>query len=180
MFLELMTMWERERKPSDAEPESKPFLQQMQKIFPWTKKTDPSEENLCPEPKLPDWKSRRIGILFSKQPTHWVFLIFFEPILNDDPNYQLTFTFRKISHTHPLPHGYEANVHGSDGPMYFEPSKENLANTINFIITNLRAHPGFLKQLMRDVFWEWEEYFQYVRVAIANVSRPCNLTLLTR
>ena len=165
-----MTMWERELRPSASAPEqeSNRLLQAIQLILHRAKEKPPGEEQY-PKPKLPDWMSRRIGILFSRQGSHWVFLLFFEPIMIDDPNYEMTFTFRMIYHPNDMPEEYTANAHGSDGDIFFRSHKENISNSINFVITGLTTQKDFLDQLVRDIFWEWEEYFQYIRAAITNV-----------
>lgn len=225
MFLELMTMWERTRKPVDkapARPERKQLLQKIKEAIGWG--TDPVDDDLhedtdqgsvhdaeqpqvansatehgtgkrtgqgigpeaghnvqdpendpnqIPESKLQDWMTRSVGILFAKQRDHWVFLIFFEPI-KEDPNYEMTFNFRKIYRGN-LPPEHPKNVH-TVTDMYYEPQKHNLASAISFIAAGLKEKL-FLDDLMHDIFWQWEDYFQYVRKAVQDVSALYNLTI---
>jgi hypothetical protein len=136
---------------------------------------DPKEDpNQIPEPKLQDWMTRCVGILFAKQRDHWVFLIFFEPIIKEDPNYEMTFNFRKIYRGN-LPSEHPRNVHTVTN-MYYEPQKHNLASAISFIAAGLKEKL-FLDDLTHDIFWQWEDYFQYVRKAVQDVSALYNLTI---
>lgn len=129
------------------------------------------------------WKSRRVGVLFSKHRTShgenqieppgsstpqtmidgqdtWTCLVLLEPTEED-----LLFCYRHVDREGSLDRP-PPNAHCTTGRCYYSIEEESLQNTIKYITTNLLVKhqdcAGFVTQLAKDICWGWEEFLTQV------------------
>jgi len=108
------------------------------------------------------WYRRKIGILYSKQPSYWVFIVLIAPGHKMDAPGEWRFCYRIIKEREET-HGL-TNANCTDGLRYYNGAQSSLPDLINWFCVNLREKKlRVLEQLFLDVFWGWEEYLTYVK-----------------
>src|SRR5437016_1418607 len=96
MFVELMTMWKRARETASSqsnqrgEQTTKTISGRFRWISRWTSKLSRASRP-TDSGRRSTWRRRRIGILYSRQPRYWVYLVLLEPVDDD-----LEFCYRII------------------------------------------------------------------------------------
>lgn len=162
MFLDFMTMWKRPGKlyaPTDAAPET-PKRSVWQNLKSLVRFGKTCKTPVASQATSSTWHRRRIGILYSKQPTYWVFLVLIAPGSHKEDPAELKFCYRIIlgsDETTP-------NAHCTGGLRFYNGAQASLEDTINYFTTRLSERgPRFLNDIILDVFWGWEEFLNHIR-----------------
>ena len=169
MFVELMTMWKRTRETTSSASEGGDQPVTITKTL-----TGPIQWLLHCASKLrtrsrptisrkATWRRRRVGVLYSKQPNYWVYLVLLEPVDED-----LEFCHRIIED------GDDENVANcrcTGGPRFYNGAQASLKNLVGYFMDKIATRgTSALDQLLQDVFWGWEEYLTHVKSRTMSVS----------
>lgn len=168
MFLELMTMWKKPKKkrtsrpPVDDTPEnSKQSIWQGLKTK-WLRQFSRVSHRFDKDQQtISTWHRRRIGVLYSKQKI-WVYIVLIQPGDND-----WKFCYRIIKDAHET----TPNAHCTGGLRFYNGAEASLDDAINYFTIKLKeVGPGFLENILQDVFWGWEEFLHHVRSQTMSVG----------
>ena len=170
MFLELITMWKKPgKRPISKASRSDVPQSRWQRVRQWFRKISRlSLSSDKDEQTSSTWHRRRIGVLFSKQ-RFWVYIILIQP--GDDG---WKFCYRRIKDAQET----TPNAHCTSGLRFYTGAEASLEDTINYFTIKLKDDgPGFLENILQDVFWGWEEFLHHVRSQTMSVE-PINSCLM--
>lgn len=184
MFLEIPTIWKKNEQQTEPEIQNIPDeIPQGARLNRGASFFSRSSQKVSPS----GWKSRRVGVLFSKhrtmrdsqggnqfeppesstpqtmierQDTSWTCLVLLEPTEED-----LLFCYRHVDREGSV-NRPPLNAHCTTGKCYYSVEEESLQNTIKYITTNLLVKhqdcAEFVTQLAKDICWGWEEFLTQV------------------
>jgi hypothetical protein len=104
------------------------------------------------------WRTRQIGVLFSKQGNSWIFLVLISPLSKDERD-EYKFCYR------------DPFLSVAETPYSWIHSDIFLRDMIIKVKAGLRGPKGhsYLLRVLWDVLWGWERYFAQVRADITGV-----------
>ncbi len=113
------------------------------------------------------WRTRQIGIFFTKVGASWVFLALLAPL-------SATYDYKEWKEEE-----FRFCVRDNFGDQPYEWFADDMPvqDLIKkHIARNLEKHPDFLTRILIDVFWGWERYIAQIRNDIRGVrASPNNL-----
>jgi hypothetical protein len=165
MFLDLTTMWKKPDVKDDPQYQKQvPSPGDIQPSSTWDRLNSvifnkPNRANSGR--RHTSWHRRRIGILYSKQPKYWAFLVLIAPGHHKDEPAEWKFCYRIIKDT---TEASEINACCTGGLRYYSGAQQNLQDAINYFSVKIKDRGmEVLEQIFLDVFWGWEEYLTYVK-----------------
>ena len=165
MFLDLTTMWKKTEKKVNQQlqkqvhspgniPSYSTWRFLKSKIFNKTNSASPGRRHT-------GWHRRRIGILYSKQPKYWVFLVLIAPGHHKDDPANWKFCYRIIQDAQETD---EMNAWCTGGLRFYSGAQQTLQDAINYFSVKVKDRGlEVLEQIFLDIFWGWEEYLTYVK-----------------
>jgi hypothetical protein len=120
----------------------------------WTKLDNGIDETLSKR----IWRTRDIGLLFSKQETFSILLVLIAPLSTDgSENFNLCYRNRT---------GFKPG-----SPYSWIPAEVPLRDMINNVQAGLQNEgPKYSREFFMDVLWGWERYLAQVRADITGVT----------
>jgi hypothetical protein len=165
MFLDLTSMWKKTEVKVDPQYQKQvvpPGYIQLPSTWDLLKSVIFNEPNDTSRARRhTSWHRRRIGILYSKQPKYWVFLVLIAPGHQKDEPEEWKFCYRIIQD---VPETNEVNACCTGGLRFYNGAQQNLQDAINYFSVKVKDRGmEVLEQIFLDIFWGWEEYLTYVK-----------------
>ena len=161
MFIEFKTIW----KTKEQETRAIARTRNMPALA-----GPPGSVNVTAE-----WARRRIGVLFSYQAGMWTFIILIAPEEGQEvdgnvinmPSSEKVFVHLEVDYLEdPI-----ANTRWTNGRLAFsQAGQHDIHGMMNYIAMRLKTlGPQFLEQIIRDIFWGWEEFLDHIRSTVLKV-----------